>query len=226
MNDVKNIHNGILATTLAGIFCIMMIVIFFLMGIEFFFIMVLLPMILCMFIPGFYFLYKGFPLKYRGLLLLISFILSVIPSIMVIITLNDEFFTMFHTYIIVFFALIFIVPAIFHFYLEFFKEDVPKVKKILMYIAYYVCMMGLAFFVSFILFGLGFAPQDYINEKFWSMISIGVIVGVLGTGVIVFYILISRSGKLGTFLTQLLTAIFGMIVAAIAVMLSFYLILG
>jgi hypothetical protein len=221
MNDVKNVHNGILATALAGIFSVMVIVMFFIMGMESFMMLILAPLLICMFIPGFYFMYKGFPLKYRGLLLFIGFILSVIPSILVIILLNNEFFTMFHTYIIVFLALIFIPPAVFHVYLERIKENVLKVKKLLIYTAYYVSMLGLAFLVSFVLYGLGFAPQDYIIEKFWNIIGIGVLIGALGAGVMIFYVFLKRSEKLGTFLTQLLTTIFGMIVAAIAVVLSF-----
>jgi hypothetical protein len=221
MNDVKNIHNGILATALAGIFTIMVIVIFFIIGMENFMILILTPLLLCMFIPGFYFLYNGFPLKYRGLLLFIGFIMSVLPSIVTIILLDNEFFTMFHTYIIVFFALIFIPPAVLHMYLERLKEDVLKVKKRLTYTIYYLSMMGLAFLISFILYGLGFAPQDYIIEKFWNIIGIGVLIGSLGAGIIIFYVFLTRSGKLGKFLTQLFTAMFGMIVAAIAVILSF-----
>ncbi len=226
MNDVKNVHWGIIASVAAGIFFVMFIVFFFIMKITNIMILILLPLMLCMFIPGFFFLYKGFPLKYRGLLLFISFILSVIPSILTILTLKAEFFTMFHTYIMVFLALIFIIPAVFHIYLEFFKEEVLKVKKRLIYIAYYVSTVGLAFLVSFTLFGLGFAPQDYITGKFWIIIGAGFLIGVLGTVVIVVYVLLSSSGKLGDFLTRLITAILGMIVASVAIILSLNIILG
>jgi len=226
MNDVKNVHWGILASVAAGIFFVMFIIFFFIMKITNIMILILLPLMLCMFIPGFFFLYKGFPLKYRGLLLLISFLLSVIPSILTILTLKTEFFTMFHTYIMVFLALIFIIPAVFHIYLEFFKEDVPKVKKRLIYIVYYVSTVGLAFLVSFTLFGFGFAPQDYITGEFWIIIGAGFLIGALGTVVIVVYVLLSRSGKLGDFLTRLITAILGMIVVSVAIILSLNIILG
>ena len=63
MNDVKNVHWGILASVAAGIFFVMFIVFFFIMKITNIMILILLPLMLCMFIPGFFFLYKGFPLK-------------------------------------------------------------------------------------------------------------------------------------------------------------------
>ncbi|MBA7513578.1 hypothetical protein ES705_05594 [subsurface metagenome] len=183
MNDVKNVHWGILASVAAGIFFVMFIVFFFVM-------------------------------KITNIMIL------------TIITLKAEFFTMFHTYIMVFLALIFIIPAAFHIYLEFFKEDVPKVKKRLIYIVYYVSTVGLAFLVSFTLFGLGFAPQDYITGKFCIIIGAGFLIGALGTVVIVVYVLLSSSGKLGDFLTLLITAILGMIVASVAIILSLNIILG
>ena len=225
MSDVRNVNQGILFSALAGIFVVAFIILFYALEMPVVFMIILLPLILCMFIPGFVFLYRGFPLKYRGVLLFISFILSIIPSLIAIATLKREFITMFHTYVIVFLMLTFIVPAIFHIYLERFKEDVPKVKKNLSYLFAYASMVGLAFLVSLSLFGLGFAPQDYIIRKFWVIIGVGSLIGALGTGVIIFYLFISRLGTLGTFLTQLLTTILGMGVAAVAVMLSVYIIL-
>lgn len=138
MSDVRNVNIGIVASIVAGVFFLMFMVLFIVMSIPLLFIIILLPLALCMFIPGFIFLYRGFPLKYRGLLLFISFILSIIPSIIIMTISNNEFFNMFQTYIMVFLALIFIVPAVFHIYLEFLKEDVPKVKKRLLYLTYYV----------------------------------------------------------------------------------------
>ena len=132
---------------------------------------------------------------------------------------------MFHTYVIVFFALVFIAPAVYHIYLEHFKEDVPKVKKNLLYTISYVSMVGLAFLVSLALFGFGFAPQDYIIGEFWVIIGVGFLIGALGTGVISVYLILSRSGTIGRFLTQLITAILGMIVLAVAFILSLYIIL-
>jgi hypothetical protein len=225
MSDVREVNQGIFFSALGGIFVISVLVLFYALEMPDFFILIFLPLSLSMLIPGFVLLYKGFPLKYRGLLLLISFVLSIVPSLITIATLKKDFFIMFHTYVMVFLMFIFIVPAIFHIYLERFKEDIPKVKRYLSYILSYASMVGLAFLVSLSLFGLGFAPQDYIKREFWVIISVGCLIGAMGTGVIIFYLFISRSGTLGTFLTQLLTTVLGMGVAAVAVILSVFIIL-
>jgi hypothetical protein len=135
---------------------------------------------------------------------------------------------MFHTYVIIFMALIFITPAVFHIYLERIKEDVAKVRRNLFYLFGYVCIVGLAFLVSLALFGFGFAPQDYIIEDFRIIIGVGFLIGALGAGVIMFNLFFTRSGRekiLGRFLIQLITAILVTIVGAIAFILSLHIIL-
>ena len=219
MSDVRNVRKGIMFTVVGGIFILMEIIFIFVMIGEFTVWLILFPLILCQLIPGFIFLYKGFPLKYRGLLLCISGILSVSPSIIAMVTLQEEFFTMFHTYIIVFLAVMFIVPAFFHIYLEFYKDDVLKVKKRLLYTIFYVSFVGLAFLVSFILFGFGFAPQNYIITNFWIIIGLSILIGLMFTGIIIVYRLLSGSTTLGETLRQIITAALGLIVAAISVIL-------
>lgn len=224
MSDVRNVRKGIMFTVVGGIFILMEIIFIFVMIGEFTVWLILFPLILCQLIPGFIFLYKGFPLKYRGLLLFISGILSVIPSIITIAALKEDFSTMFHTYVMVFLALIFIVPALFHIYLEFYKEDVPKVKKRLLYLIFYLSLVGLAFLVSLSLFGFGFAPQDYIVTKFWSILGLGFLIGLMFTGVIIIYVFLSLS-TIGTFLTRIITGILGTTAGAISVVLILQLIL-
>ncbi len=224
MSDVKNVRKGIIFSIIGGIFFVIFLISFIFLNIPFIIILFLLPLFLGLFIPGLIFLYRGFPLKYRGLLLCIIGIIFDIPSIITIALLKDDFFTMFHTYVMVFLALIFIVPAIFHIYLEFFKEDVPKVKKRLLYLIFYLSLVGLAFLVSLSLFGFGFAPQDYIVTKFWSILGLGFLIGLMFTGVIIIYFFLSLSTK-GTFLTKIITGILGTIAGAISVVLIFQLIL-
>ena len=224
MSDVRNVNRGIVASIVAGVFFLMFMVLFIVMSVPLLFIIILLPLALCMFIPGFIFLYRGFPLKYRGLLLFISFILSIIPSIIIMTIYNNDFFNMFQTYIMVFLALIFIVPAVFHIYLEFLKEDVPKVKKRLLYLTYYVSVGGLAFLTSLSLFGFGFAPQDYIISKFGGIIGGSFIMSLMFTGVMGCYFFLSRS-NMANFLMQIIIGILSTTMGALSILLIFYIIL-
>lgn len=224
MSEVRNVRNGIIISGAAGIFFLMIIISFFTLDLPFEMMMILLPLVLFIFIPGFFFLYKGFPLKYRGLLLFIIGIIFDIPSIITIVVQNDDFFTMFHMYVIVFLALIFMVPAIFHIYLEFYKEDLSRVKKRLLYLFFYGCIVGLAFLTSLCLFWFGFAPQDYIIRKFWSIIGASFLIGAMFTCVIITYFFLSLSNMART-LIQIITGILGVIMGTISSVLILQIIL-
>jgi hypothetical protein len=225
MSAVRNIHKGILFSIIAGIFLVFCIVIFFVMGLPLIMWVILLPLILSLFIPGLWFLYKGFPLKYRGLMLIIIDVLTNIPSIIAITITGDDFIIMFNIYVIVSLTLIFIIPALFNFYLEFHKEDVKFVKERLLILIYYVSIVGFAFLVSLSLYGFGFFPRSFIITKFWIILGESFLISLMITGIIFTSISFSRS-RIGKTLRQMITAILGLIVGAVSLILILYIFLS
>ena len=64
-----------------------------------------------------------------------------------------------------------------------------------------------------------FSPQNYIITNFWIIIGLSILIGLMFTGIIIVYRLLSGSTTLGETLRQIITAALGLIVAAISVIL-------
>ena len=140
--------------------------------------------LLLLFLPGLKILYKEYSLKNRGLLLISVGIISYFLEFLRIIFVDNGRFSLYAGHNIIFLTLTLIIPAILYVYLDSFREDIVKIKKIFFVLKYYMSLVGITFIISLVLFGFGYPGEGYINSRFWINLGLAFLVAMLFTGAI------------------------------------------
>ena len=221
MNEADNTQKGLRLLGIGGVIYLIILILLFVLRGVYIETITYLSLLLILFLPGLRILYREYSLKNRGFLLLIVGVISYLLSFLRMIFVDNGMITLYAGHNFIFLTLIFIIPAIFHIYLESSKEDKIRIKKSFLALKYYMSIVGITLIISLLFFGFGYPGQDYINRRFWISLGIAFLIAIMITGTIFIRALLFRKESLGETLPATISTILMLAVIIISLMLIF-----